>query len=59
MYQRNLKYVSGHGNFDEWETIPKKFYDAIVAHMENHAREKGLDIESYMEFIKETVVREV
>lgn len=59
MYQRNLKYVNGHGNFDEWETIPKKFYDAIITHMENHAREKGFDIKTYMEFVKETIVREV
>lgn len=59
MYQRNLKYIKGHGNEDEWQTIPKELYDAIIAHMENHAKEKGLDIPSYMEFIKETVVREV
>ena len=59
MYQRNLKYIDGHGNFDEWVDIPKKLYDAIIAHMENHAKEKGFTVQWYMEFIKENVVREV
>ena len=59
MYQRNLKYIDGHRSFDEWETIPKEFYDAIVAQMGKHAKERGFDIKTYMEFIKESVVREV
>lgn len=59
MYQRNLKYVKGHGNEDKWENIPKELYDATIDYFTKYATEKGFDVPSYMEFIKETVVREV
>jgi hypothetical protein len=59
MYQRNLKYVNGHGNFDEWENIPKELYDATIDYLAKYAKEKGFDVPSYMEFVKENVVREV
>ncbi len=59
MYQKNLKYVNGHGNFDEWVEIPKALYDATIDYLANHAKEKGFDIKTYMEFITESVVREV
>lgn len=57
MYQRNLKYVSGHGNFDEWETIPKELYDVTIDYFTKYAIKKGFDVPSYMEFVKENVVR--
>ncbi len=59
MYQRNLKYVDGHAKEDEWVNIPKELYDATLEYLEKHAKEKGLTVELYMEFVKENVVREV
>lgn len=59
MYQRNLKYLKNHGNDDKWENIPKKLYDATIDYLAKYAKEKGFDVPSYMEFVKENVVREV
>lgn len=59
MYQRNLKYVNGHGKYDEWVDIPKALYDATLEYLAKYAKEKGFDVPSYMEFVKENVVREV
>lgn len=59
MYQRNLKYVKGHDNKDGWENIPKELYDATLKYLAKYAKEKGFDVPSYMEFVKENVVREV
>ena len=60
MYQRNLKYVKGHGNTDQWENIPKELYDATLEYFEKYAKKVfPRTVESYMEFIKENVVREV
>lgn len=59
MYQRNLKYLKNHGNDDRWENIPKELYDATIDYLAKYAKEKGFDVPSYMEFVKENVVREV
>ena len=59
MYQRNLKYVKGHGNMDEWENIPKELYDVTIDYFTKYAKKKDYDVKSYMEFVKENVVREV
>lgn len=59
MYQRNLKYVKGHGKVDQWENIPKELYDATIDYLAKYAKEKGFDVPSYMEFVKENIVREV
>jgi len=59
MYQRNLKYVNGHGKYDEWVDIPKALYDATLEYLEKYAKEKGFTVQWYMEFVKENVVREV
>lgn len=59
MYQRNLKYVKGHGNMDEWENIPKELYDVTLEYFEKYAKEKGFTVPIYMEFVKGNVVREV
>ena len=59
MYQRNLKYLKNHGNDDRWENIPKELYDATIDYLAKYAKEKSFDVPSYMEFVKENVVREV
>lgn len=59
MYQRNLRYNKGHDNKDEWENIPKELYDATIDYFTQYAKEKGFDVASYMEFVKENVVRKV
>lgn len=59
MYQRNLKFVKGHGNEDKWENIPLELYDATLEYFTKYAVEKGFDVSSYINFIKENVVREV
>ena len=59
MFMRNMKYVKGHGNFDSWEKIPDKVGVELLRHFEKYAKEKGFDVPSYMEFIKETVIKEV
>lgn len=59
MYQRNLKYLKNYGNDDKWENIPKELYDATIDYFAKYAKAKGFDVPSYMEFVKENVVREV
>lgn len=59
MYQRNLRYDKGHDDKDEWENIPKELYDVTLEYLAKYAKEKGFDVPSYMEFVKENVVREV
>lgn len=59
MYQRNLRYNKGHDNKDEWENIPKELYDVTIDYFTKYAKKKGFDVASYMEFVKENVVRKV
>ena len=59
MFMRNLKYAKGHGNSDEWVQISEKGYRELITHFEKYAAEKGYNIPSYMEFIKNNVIKEV
>lgn len=56
MYKRNLKYIKGRGNVEKWEIIPDNVAKKLLEYFERYAEEKGFDVTSYMEFIKQSVI---
>lgn len=57
MYIRNLKYVKGNPLVDNWTEISDRLGEALMNRFTNYAKEKGYDVESYMDFVREYVVR--
>ena len=59
MFQRNLRYFEGLDDVDNWVNISKEVYEAILDYCKEHASTKGLNVDTYMDFVKEAVVREI
>lgn len=58
MWLRNLKYVKGNPPVDNWQEIPERVAKGLLAWFEKYAEESGFTVSSYMEFIRENVVKE-
>lgn len=56
-YYFNMKYKDGQPNVDKWEEISEIKYYCIEKDLEFHAEMKGFDVENYMEFIHESVLK--
>ena len=59
MYEYNTKYSVGGGNDDNWISMTDYEAEQMLCQIEAHAKEKGFDIKSYMEFVSESVLRKV
>lgn len=59
MYLFNMKYNgNADGNVDDWKRISDKSAAKILKQLEEHAKKEGFG-ETYMEFIKTNVIKEV
>jgi len=59
MYEWNTKYDLKGGNSDRWVIVSDSEAERLLDSLVSHAKEKGFDIKSYMEFVNESVLRKV
>lgn len=58
-YERNMKYVKGYPNTDNWQEINETVAKGLLEHLRDYATQRGYDVESYMRFVKTAVIREI